>query len=249
MRIHVRTTLVGLLLLAAVSRAETPSPDQVVTTLLHTQYCTPERPGQPPREPLATMRRDPRPYLPFLRARVSLERLERIEGEKDFQEQRREMFHAAWYLALLGGDEERDFLMEQMRQAQREGDQLTQQVNAWLSRTPPPSREDAAFRQLVEHRGIVQGFELNLLTDFKEVGDPRLRDLLLPRLDHDRDGREGYIEYFMVTCREDPRVRARLRRMLEAPDDPSLEELLRRFFRDIVGEGRLAGPWGVVRSH
>jgi hypothetical protein len=68
-----------------------------------------------------------------------------------------------------------------------------------------------------------------LLRAFAAVKDARLRDLLLPRLESG-ELREAYIDYLAATGQQDPVVRDRLRKMLEAPASPVTEQHLRRFF-------------------
>ncbi|KFA94713.1 hypothetical protein Q664_01415 [Archangium violaceum Cb vi76] len=176
------------------------------------------------------MRRNPKPYLPFLKARLSLERLEAAKDVEQF----RGILNSAHILILLGGDDEREFLVTQLKHLHQKRDELSTQVKkrAPKSGASLSPSEEASFKELVRHRGRVTQLENAILRGFAEVGDSRLRDTVLPRLDYDTDMRDRYIEYFEVTGRKDPVVRARLKKLLEAPGSPVTEQHLRRFFEE-----------------
>ncbi len=97
---------------------------------------------------------------------------------------------------------------------------------------PLAASEEAPFRALVKRWGRLSQVERDILRGFSEAGDPSLRDTVLPRLEHDADMRDSYIEYFSATGREDPLVRARLKKMREKPSTPQTEDNLRRFFEE-----------------
>ncbi|QRK04215.1 hypothetical protein JQX13_28530 [Archangium violaceum] len=176
------------------------------------------------------VRRNPKPYVPFLKARLSLERIEAARDVDRF----RGILNAALLLIRLGGNEERAFLVEQLKQLHQRRDALSTQVKERApgrGASPAPRGEDA-FKELLGHRGRVTQLESAILRGFAEAGDPRLRDTVLPRLDHDQDMRDRYIEYFEATGREDPVVRARLKKLLEAQGSPVTEQRLRHFFEE-----------------
>lgn len=229
MRTHL-IVIVGLLLSVPMARAESPSPEQSVELLVHAYHGINELSGKEVMETWAEVRRDPKPYLPFLKARVSLERLEAAQDV----EQLRGILNAAQILILLGGNEEREFLVSRLKELHQKRDALSVQVNARAPRrgaTLAPS-EEASYRAVVLHRGRVTQLENTILRGFAEAGDARLRDTLLARLDTDEDMRDRYIEYFEATGRKDPVVRARLKKMLNATGSPTTEQHLRRFFAE-----------------
>lgn len=229
MRPHV-IVIAGLLLSAPVSRAATPPPEQAVEQLIHAPHGLTVLSGKEVEETWEEVRRNPRPYLPYLKAQLSLERL---EAAKDV-EQLRGILNSARILLLVGRNEEREFLVTQLKQLQQKRDELSAQVKtrAPKSGASPSPSEEASFKELVGHRGRVTQLENAILRGFAEAGDSRLRDTLLPRLDHDEDMRDRYIEYFEATGREDPAVRARLKKLLEAPGSPVTKQNLRRFFEE-----------------
>ncbi|WP_152621841.1 hypothetical protein [Archangium violaceum] len=229
MRTHV-IVIAGLLLSAPVSRAATPPPEQAVEQLIHANHGLTELSGKEIKETWEEVRRNPKPYLPFLKARLSLERLEAAKDVEQF----RGILNSAHILILLGGDDEREFLVTQLKHLHQKRDELSTQVKkrAPKSGASLSPSEEASFKELVRHRGRVTQLENAILRGFAEVGDSRLRDTVLPRLDYDTDMRDRYIEYFEVTGRKDPVVRARLKKLLEAPGSPVTEQHLRRFFEE-----------------
>jgi hypothetical protein len=229
MRPHV-VVITGLLLSAPVSRAATPPPEQAVEQLIHAHHGLTALSGKEIMETWEEVRRNPKPYIPFLKVRVSLEHLEATHDVGQF----RGILNSAHILILLGGNEEREFLVAQLKQLHQKRDELSTLVK---SRAPGRGaslspREEESFRELVRHRGRVTQLENAILMGFAEAGDARLRDTLLPRLDHDKDMRDRYIEYFEATGRKDPVVRAHLKKLLEDPGSPVTEQHLRRFFEE-----------------
>jgi hypothetical protein len=178
-----------------------------------------------------TVRRDPGPYLPHLRTWISVERIEAAENPVQLHAP----LNALGLLLQLGGREERGFARDFLKQLQAKRDALTVQVQARIRAAGAASqalRDDASFRALIQRRGPFTQSEREVLRQFAELGDPSLCDLLLPRLDQDPDMRDTYIEYLGATCRKDPVVRARLRKMLEAPPSPQTAGALRHFFEE-----------------
>jgi hypothetical protein len=229
MRIHI-AVIAGLMLLAPVSKAASPTPAQTVERLLRANHGITVMSGKEVMQAWDEVRRNPKPYLPYLKERLSLESIEAAEDWSRL----REIRNAASLLFRLGGSEERGFLLTRLKELQHKRDELSKQVHA---RAPRPGAslspsEDASFTALVKHRGRYSILEQDILRSFADAGDPSLRDTLLPRLDHDKDMRDRYIEYFEATGREDPVVRVRLKKMLEAPDSLETEHHLRRFFEE-----------------
>jgi hypothetical protein len=229
MRTHF-IVIAGLLLSAPVSQAAPPPPEKAVELLIHANHGLNELSGKEVMETWEEVRRNPKPYLPSLKAQISLERIEAVQDVEQF----RGILNATHILILLGREEERDFLVAKLKQLHQKRDELSTQVKA---RAPDRSdslspREEETFKALVRHRGRVTQLENAILRGFAEAGDPRLRDTILPRLEHDQDMRDRYIEYFEATGRKDPVVRARLKKMLEAPGSPVTEQHLRRFFEE-----------------
>ncbi|WP_257454820.1 hypothetical protein [Archangium lipolyticum] len=226
MRTHV-IVIMGLLFVAPLSRAAVPPPEQAVEQLLHASHGINELSGKEILETWEEVRRNPKPYLPFLRARLTLES---IEAAKE-PERLRDILGATGLLLRLGGNEEREYLAARLKELHRKRDELSAQVKVRAhSLGASIARDDESFRTQVWHRGRLIQVENAILRGFAEERDSRLRDTLLPRLEQDADMRDRYIEYFEVTARQDPVVRARLKKMLAAPGSPVTEKRLRRFF-------------------
>jgi hypothetical protein len=221
--------ITGVMLAAPFSKAASPHPAQTVEMLLHTNHGINELAGKEVRETWEEVRRDPKPYLPHLKARLTLERIEAAEDREQF----RGIRNAISFLFKLGGSEARGFLMTRLKELHAKRDALTAQVHARVSRpgaTHSLLHEDASFVALLERRGRFSRVEQDILSGFAEAGDPSLRDTLLPRLKSDEDMLGYYVEYFKATGRNDSLVRAHLKKMLETPGSLSSREYLRSFF-------------------
>lgn len=204
------------------------SPAEAVDLLVQSHHGASELAGPEMRQLWEEVRRNPQPYLAPLRARVSLELLEVTQEPRAHQA----TLSAASYLIVLGGEGERQRVVALLRELQREQDALSARIAA-AARVRPltamPAEERMSFWALVGRQNRLLDTEGFLLRAIAAVGDARLRDLLLPRLESS-ELREAYIDYLATTGRQDPVVRARLRKMLEAPASPVMEQHLRRFF-------------------
>lgn len=222
---------VGLLFSAPLSHAAEPSPAAAVDLLLHANHGISEMSGKEVMDTWEAVRRDPAPYLPHLRAYLTLER---IEAAKD-PVQLHVPLSALGLLFRLGGSEERGFARDFLEQLQAKRDELSVPVEARIRAAGADARalaDDPSFRDLIQHRGRFTLVAHEVIRRFSERGDPSLRDLLLPRLDQDADMRDASIEYFEATCRKDPLVRARLKKMLEGPLTPLTRYNLKHFFEE-----------------
>ncbi|WNG60922.1 hypothetical protein F0U59_44105 [Archangium gephyra] len=214
--------IVSLVLMAPFSRADSRSPEEAVEQLVHSLHGVSGMASKELRDTWEEMKRDPKPYLPALKARITVQR---IEAAKD-QEQLRGIMNAVAYLVALGGDEGRNLLVARLRELHSKRDVLFAELKK------QGRREGESFEAQVMLLNRFLTVERTILHGFSEAGDPRLRDTLLPRLDHDEDMRDSYIEYFEATARKDPVVRARLEKMLEAPVSPVTQRNLKRFFEE-----------------
>jgi hypothetical protein len=222
--------IVGLLLAAPLSHAAAPSPAAAVDLLLHANHGINEMSGKEVMDTWEAVRRDPAPYLPHLKQRLSVENIEAAGDTLEL----REIRNATSLLFLLGGGEERGFLHARLKELQVKRDELSKQVRA---KAPAPGAalspsEDASFTALVKHWGRYSQLEQDILRGFAKAGDPSLRDTVLPRLEDDSDMRDAYLEYFEATSRGDPLVRDRLKKLLEAPVSPLTRHNLKHFFEE-----------------
>ncbi|MFY0566951.1 hypothetical protein ACN28E_24360 [Archangium lansingense] len=230
MRNHV-IAIVSLVLMAPFSRADSCSPEEAVKLLIHSPHGVSGLASKELRDTWEEMKRNPKPYLPALKAQITMQR---IEATTD-NEQLRGILNAINYLVLLGGDEGRNMLVARLKELQQKRDVLSPELKArgrrLSSSTTPPS-EWESFKANVKGLKRLLSVESTILDGFAQAGDLRLRDTVLPRLDDDKDMRDRYIEYFEATGRKDPVVRARLKKMLEAPASPSTRQSLKHFFEE-----------------
>ncbi|RKG85081.1 hypothetical protein D7V88_20630 [Corallococcus terminator] len=196
--------------------------------MLHANHGISELSGEEMRQSWEAVRRNPQPHLPYLRSRATLSQLDAAQDPLAFQAS----LKAISYLLVLGQDAERQQVVELLREVQREQDVVSAQV-ATLARgrniaSMSPDEQPGYRAQVVRMNRLLdaEGF---IVRAFAAVGDARLRDLLLPRLDSS-ELRNGYIDYLTTTGLQDPVVRARLKMMLEGSPSPVTEQHLRRFF-------------------
>ena len=220
--------IIGLLLVASASHAVTPSPEQAVEILTHANHGLTEMSGQIVMETWEEVRQNPKPYIPALKEQMSLARLEATTASYELNP----ILNAATLLMTVGGSEERDFLVSFMKNLQQKRDEVSTKLKSQRPRrgAVSTSKEDKALQALTWQHVRLSQLETTILNGFKRASDPRLRDLLLARMDREEVMLEGYLDYFTATCREDPLVRARLEKLVIPPNFGTERRSLQRFF-------------------
>jgi hypothetical protein len=220
--------ITGMMFLTTAARAAPPPPRSTVEMLIHLNHGLSPLAGKEVLDTWEQVRQDPEPYLPFLKAHVTLERIEAAEDPLEF----RSIQSALWFLFTLGGMEERAFMRAQVSALSARLDSVSPQMMAQLPKVgvSRSESEERAFQEVLGRYNRLSTLQQDILRLFAEAKDPSLRDVLVPRLEHDTGMLERYIDYFLATCREDPYVRFQLHKLLEAPSSLQAKDELKRFF-------------------